>query len=230
MKIRFKQLDGREWKEEQLRVDPQTARISKRSGRIMYPTAHDLTPQHLEAHVIFIRRQLEVGNTLLIVSKPHLECIERLCQEFAEYKEHITFRFSIGSNDNQVLKFWEPGAPVFEERLEALRSAHAQGFITSVSIEPMLEGDVDTLIATVSPFVTDTIWLGKINRLKSILAVNGFKQPEILVRANGLISTQNDESIKGIYERYKENPKIRFKESIKKVVGLDLQSEPGMDL
>jgi len=196
----------------------------------MYPTAHDITPQHLEEHVIFIRRQLEVGNTLLIVSKPHRECIRRLCQEFAAYKDHITFRFTIGSIENEVLRFWEPGAPRFEERLECLQTAHAQGFSTSVSIEPMLEGNVDELIDAVSPFVTDTIWLGRINRLNSIRAVNGFKQPEILARAGALIQSQNDEAIKQLYNRYKTNPKIRFKESIKNVVGLELQSVAGMDV
>jgi DNA repair photolyase len=196
----------------------------------MYPTAHDITPQHLEEHVIFIRRQLEAGNSLLIVSKPHVDCVRRLCQEFADNKDRITFRFTIGSIDNDVLRFWEPGAPKFEERLECLRLAYAKGFQTSVSVEPMLEGNVDALIDAVSPFVTDTIWLGKINRLKSHLTLNGFTAPEIVARAEVLMQSQNDEAIKELYDRYKDNPKMRFKESIKKVVGLELQSEAGMDV
>jgi DNA repair photolyase len=230
MKIRFNQLGGREWTEEQLRVDPETAKILKRSGRIMYPTAHDITPQHLEEHVIFIRRQMEAGNSLLIVSKPHVDCVRRLCQEFADNKDRITFRFTIGSIDNDVLRFWEPGAPLFEERLESLQLAYDQGFRTSISAEPMLEGNVDALIDAVSPFVTDTIWLGKINRLKSYLAHNGFTTPEILARAEALMQSQNDEAIRELYDRHKNNPKMRFKESIKKVVGLELQSEAGMDV
>jgi DNA repair photolyase len=230
MEKRFKKNGGHAWKEEQLRVDPLSVKVPKKSGRIMYPTTHDITPKYLDKHVIIIRRLLEIGNTLLIVSKPHLECIVRLCEEFASYKDRITFRFTIGSTDNEVLKFWEPGAPSFEERLISLIHAHQNGFVTSISIEPMLEGDIDALIAAVSPFVTDTIWLGKINRLKSILAINGFKQPEILVRAYALIKSQNDDAIKQLYIRYKDNPKIRFKESIKKIVGMELQSKAGMDL
>ena len=227
---RFKKDDGHEWREERLRIDPLTVKVPKRSGRIMYPTTHDITPKYLDKHIIIIRRLLEIGNTLLIVSKPHLECIVRLCEEFASYKDRITFRFTIGSIENEVLRFWEPGAPSFDERLKCLQIAHAEGFSTSISIEPMLEGDVDALIAAISPFVTDTIWLGKINRLKSILAINGFKQPEILVRADALIKSQNDDAIKQLYNRYKDNPKIRFKESIKKIVGMELQSKAGMDL
>lgn len=230
IKVRFKQLDGHEWCEEQLRVDPRTMKVPRRSGRIMLPTTHDITPKHIEEHVILIGRLLEVGNTLLIVSKPHYECIQRLCEEFAASKGRITFRFTIGSVDNKVLRFWEPGALSFDERLRSLKYAYDQGFQTSVSIEPMLEGDVDALIVAVEAFVTDTIWLGKINRLKSNLTLNGFTTPEILARAEALIAGQNDVAIKALYERHKGNPKIRFKESIKKVVGLELQTKSGMDL
>ena len=230
MKERFDQLDGREWQEEQLKADPLTVRISRKSGRIMYPTAHDITAQHLEESVIFIRRQLETGNTLLIVSKPHPECVQRLCKEFEAYKDHITFRLTIGSVENEALHFWEPGAPTFEERLESLRIGFASGFTTSVSVEPMLEGDIDTLIAAVIPFVTDTIWLGKANRLKSNPTLNGFRDDETRMRADALIRSQSDDAIKRLYNRYRDNPKIRFKESIKKIVGLKRPTEPGLDM
>jgi hypothetical protein len=51
-----------------------------------------------------------------------------------------------------------------------------------------------------------------------------------MARADTLIASQNNIAIRGLYERYKYNPKIRFKESIKKVVGLKLLSTAGMDL
>ncbi len=230
MKKRFKQLNGFEWQEEQLRLDPRTVEVSRKSGRIMYPTAHDIAPQHLEESIIFIRRQLETGNTLLIVSKPHAECIKRLCEEFEAYKDHMTFRFTIGSVENEVLHFWEPGAPTFEERLESLQIAFALGFATSVSVEPMLEGDLDALVSAVRPFVTGTIWLGKINRLKSILSFNSYKTREILARADALIRSQNDEAIKQLRKKYEGDPKIRFKDSIRKVVGLEFHPDPVMDI
>lgn len=230
MKQRFHQLNGQPWMVEQLKGDIDTLRIRKVEGRIMYPSAHDIIPEFIDAHVNVVRRLLDARNTLLIVSKPHVSCITRICDEFNADKDRITFRFSIGSIDNAVLSFWEPGAPRFDERLECLKIAYIRGFQTSVSIEPMLEGNIDALIAAIAPFVTDTIWLGKINRLKSNLTFNGFKDAEMMKRAEALIAFQSDASIKAIYERHKNNPKMRFKESIKKVVGIQLSAQAGLDI
>ena len=33
-----------------------------------------------------------------------------------------------------------------------------------------------------------------------------------------------------IYNQFKDNPKIKWKDSIKKVVGLEMPAEPGMDV
>ena len=74
-----------------------------------------------------LRKLLAAGNEVLIVTKPHLECVERLCRELAAYKEKIVFRFTIGAMDDELLAFWEPGAPAFAERLAALKHAHAAG-------------------------------------------------------------------------------------------------------
>jgi hypothetical protein len=59
---------------------------------------------------------------------------------------------------------------------------------------------------------------------------DGSPEIQILVRADALIKSQNDETIKQLYNRYQDNPQIRFRESIKKVVGIELQSKAGMDL
>ena len=138
----------------------------------MFPTSHDITPQFLEECVTVLRKLLAAGNEVLIVTKPHLECIERLCRELAAYKEKIVFRFTIGAMDDELLRFWEPGAPAFAERLAALKHAHEQGFRTSVSAEPMLDvPHAVELYETLVPFVTDTIWFGKMNDVRKRVEV-----------------------------------------------------------
>ena len=77
---------------------------------------------------------------------------------------HRRARFTIGAMDDDVLRYWESGAPSFAERLAALKHAHGQGFRTSVSAEPMLDvPHAVELYEAVVPFVTDTIWFGKMN-------------------------------------------------------------------
>ena len=226
--VRFKRntVDG--WKNEVVIKLPHGFR--KRNGTFMFPSTHDITPDHLNECISFLENILKPGNSVLVVSKPHLECISALCSQFSKYKQQILFRFTIGSADSAVLKFWEPEAPDFEERLAALKYVFDRGYKTSVSCEPMLDGNIDQVVGLVSPYVTDSIWLGKMNHLNERLSLNGFKDQETLRRAKGLMDTQSDERIWGIYNRYKDNPQIKWKESIKKVIGLEIPVESGLDL
>ena len=48
--------------------------------------------------------------------------------------------------------------------------------------------------------------------------------------ATALIALSNNNRIKEIYDEYKDNPKIKWKESIKKVIGLEIQTEKGLDI
>lgn len=204
----------------QLRPEEVAKSRMKCKGRIMFPTTHDITPQFLEECVTVLRKLLAAENEVLIVTKPHLECVERLCQELAEYKDKIVFRFTIGAMDDDLLRFWEPGAPSFGERLAALKHAHEQGFRTSVSAEPMLDvPHAVELYEAVVPFITDTIWFGKMNDVRRRVEVK-IAADEAAVRR--IVENQTDELIVKLYERLKGEPKVEWKESIKKVVGLPL--------
>jgi DNA repair photolyase len=218
------------WKNEIVKPEKLSKGFRKRNGRIMFPTTHDITPENIEACTCFLGHILESRSKVLVVSKPHLECIKKLCDEFQEYKHQILFRFTIGSTDSAVLKFWEPGAPDFEERLSSLKNAFDMGYSTSVSCEPMLDGNIDDLVAQVSLYVTDSIWLGKMNQAGSRLALNGANDSETLAAMRRLKSIQSDEQILLLYSRYKNNNLIKWKESIKKVVGLDIPTKKGLDM
>jgi hypothetical protein len=84
----------------------------------------------------------------------------------------------------------------------------------------MLDGDPDALIAAVRPFLTDSIWLGKINRLRQILPLNCPRNAEAVRRGEDLMALQSDQAIRALYARYRHDPLIEWKDSIKAVVGL----------
>ena len=229
MAIRFKRKTAQNWKNEKVRIDSLKKKIKKIYGKYMFPSSHDIHPSHLNESLYFLRKILEAGNDVLIVSKPHFECIEAICNEFREYKKNIIFRFTIGSTNSDILKFWEPGAPCFEERLNSLQLAFALGFETSVSCEPMLDNKTDKLIETVLPYITNSIWIGKANFLIKRLNTNNANSKEDIYRAEELISWQNDKNIKLLYRKYKNNPQIKWKESIKKVVDIKIPTQSGLD-
>jgi DNA repair photolyase len=203
-------------------------RYGKRRGRIMFPTTHDITPGLLDDCTTVLKKLLAAGNEVLIVSKPHRECIIALCIDLEPWRDQVMFRFTIGSVNDDVLGLWEPGAPGFKERLWCLAHAHARGYQTSVSCEPMLDRDIAAVVKACEPYVTDSIWLGKANRLIQRMRQNGCT-PEQLARGEELVGWQNDHEIWRLYRRFEHHPVVRWKESIKAVVGLELPTEAGLD-
>jgi DNA repair photolyase len=175
-----------------------------------------------------MKNLLVAGNRVLVVSKPHFECIKTICKMFEQFKDQILFRFSIGACDNRILSYWEPNAPSYNERKQCLIYAHQAGFQTSVSVEPMLDSsNIDALIGELLPYVTHSIWIGKMNHLGRF----GKGSDMVLRQAiDDIKRGQTDRVIKSIYRRYGNNPLIRWKKEIKKVVGIPVPKQNGLDI
>ena len=190
--------------------------------QVMVPSSHDITPQVLEPAIQVISNLLAAGNErILIVSKPYLECVKAICKEFASQKDKFLLRFTIGSLDDEVLSFWEPGATKVQERLQCLAHAHSEGFATSVSVEPMLDYDnIEALVDRVSKHVNHTIWLGLMNPKLYFLKKNlGQEFNDALDR---IYANQTVEKLSALYEKFQSNPLIRFTGSIREKLNLEL--------
>jgi len=193
----------------------------KVEGLVMFPTMHDITDNNLLAYMTTLKRILKAGNRVLIVSKPRLNCIQSICDTFKGYKDSILFRFTIGSQNERVCKFWEPNAPKPQERIAALKHAFDAGYQTSVSAEPMLEGyrEAIALYERLEPFVTDTIWFGKIDDIDDRVDVS---DPVNKSAVKFIKDFQSDANIRRLYDSLKDRPKVRWKKSLRKVVGLQV--------
>lgn len=227
MALRFKQVTPGQWHQESVRLKDVTRRHKKYDGQVMFPSSHDITPGNLEACLTVLDNLLKAGNRVLIVSKPHLDCIKAICEKFKPFRDRILFRFTIGAQDDEILSFWEPYAPSYAERKASLQLAFNEGFATSVSVEPMLDSDgIDALICNLSPCVTHSIWIGTMNHLGRLEKhADAVLQEAIEAVRVG----QSDEIIKAIYRQYKNDPMIRWKKEIKNVVGIPIPKQNGLD-
>ena len=217
-----------DWPRMRIIDDAVQRRWPRYDGQVMFPTAHDIVEENLVEALEVIDRLMVAGNKILIVSKPSLFCIEQICDRFYPQRSRILFRFTITARDESILTFWEPDAPAYRERLDSLRLAFDKGFETSVSIEPLLDlGDLEKMIGELEPFVSHSIWIGKMNRIEERVNV---ESSEVLAEVERIRSEQSDRNIAGLYESLKTNPLIRWKESIKQVVGLPLAAESGLDI
>lgn len=216
--IRYKRSTPLDWKNEQVNFKQLKKKFKKENNLIMFPSTHDISPDNLNYNLEFLRNLLESGNNVLIVSKAHLSVIESICEQFKDFKSQILFRITIGSMDNITLKLMEPGAPDYFERKTALRHAFNMGFATSVSAEPYLDENVLDLVNDLSEFISETLWIGKLNYPLSRLKLNGVTDPIVFQKVNQLIQIQSDENVLKLYSQLKDNLKVRWKESIKKVL------------
>jgi len=204
-----------------------------KDARIMTPGTHDITMLTIDYFLRGLKYMLDdegSNHTFLIVTKARLECIKKLCEELNAYKGRIMFRFTIGSADDKVLAFWEPEAPKFQERLDSLKYAYANGYATSVSCEPRLDANVDAVINATKAYVSDSIWIGTANKLEQRLKLNGCATEEYLVAAKKLEELQALPYIQELYSKWKDEPKIRWKASLKEMLGLPTNSHAGMDI
>jgi len=220
------------WTKERPDQNKINKRFGKREGVVMFPTQHDLTPGNMKYTIPVLQRLLDSGNQVLVVSKPHPEVIEQLTRAVEGHEDQILFRFTIGSTDPGVLSLWEPGAPDISARLFSLVYAERAGFKTSVSMEPLLCPDIPEVVRAVDafyPYVTDSIWIGKMNHATARLKINGAPE-HVINMANFLDGVWNDEYVTTMYDMLKGHSKVKWKESIKKIVGIEVPTEAGLDV
>jgi hypothetical protein len=80
-----------------------------------------------------------------------------------------------------------------------------------------LDETPDALYDALHPYVTGSIWIGKMNFPDRRVRMNAASS-ETPAHVKALMNAQSDENIIAIWRKYKDNPMIEWKESIKKVV------------
>lgn len=242
--VRFGKATPANWTEEKLDSIP-AAR--KHKGTVMFPTKHDITLTNWQHCCHSLQNLLSAGNNVLVVSKPKPQVVRALCNTLSNesdwahmnWRDQVLFRFTIGSMDPERLAFWEPNAPTFAERLYSLMWAIENGWKTSVSMEPMLDleaADVIRTAKTVAPYVSDSIWIGKANKLRSRCETNAGEMATGVLAFNiaKLEQAWTDENVQLLRMLVTASPalvpKVKWKESIKKVLGIEIPDEPGLDI
>lgn len=236
MAMRFKRIPhSAAWLDMEVKRKPNEEK-KKYDGTVMFPTTHDITKQVLQPSFEVLLNLLGAGNDVLIVSKPNLHCVQVLCRALERWRHLILWRFTIGCLDGDISRKWEPNAPPPVERLACLQLAREMGYRTSVSMEPMLDTpNIERDFEVIKRNATESVWLGKMNHVRKRVPVKKYEHGVLIQDGvpiediERLEQGQTDEKIWSIYHALKDEPLIRWKESIKKVVGIPLETEAGTD-
>lgn len=197
---RFRKETDQTWSKMRVRSDI-VGKSWVKGKSIMFPSTHDIVPEIVDDAVTTLKAMLSAGRHVVVVTKPAIACMRVLCRELDTLKENLVICCTITSNDNALLKQWEPGAPLFEERFKSLCHAHKAGFKTAVSIEPALDmSQVPGIIEDVRPYVTERIWVGTMNPQSGI--------PRDMWKT---VQAGQDKSILNVlYKYYKKDALVRF--------------------
>lgn len=185
-------------------------KTSEESKVYMFPSSHDIFPESVEDYIIVAKKIIDAGHRVICVSKPRIDVITRICSEMEKYKFGFKFRFSISTNNEELMKVWESNAPSFAERFECLKYAFKNSYQTGVSLEPYID-DPSTIIAQITPFITDKIWIGPMTNYDKLYIHVDYKYIHDL---DELYSKEN--TIK-LVQKFRTHPKIFWKTGIMKI-------------
>ena len=97
-------------------------------------------------------------------------------------------------------------------------------------MQPMLDADIDSVIRPARPYITDSIWLGRANQLRQIVAIDRPGDATARALADALIATITAAFVKTLYARYRHDTVIKWKDSLKKVLGIERPTTKGLDV
>ena len=224
--VRFNRVKKEEWATEILNQEKFKKGWMFSKKNIMFPSTHDITPGTFDACATVLKKILEAGNTVLIVSKPRADLIEQMCDILEDHKNQILFRFTISAKNDELLSFWEPNAPSYDDRRNALKIAHKKGFKTSVSLEPMLDpANIEDLIEELREYTTDSMWIGTMNMIRKRVEIYS---EEVEQEIQKIEAGQTPEKLRAIYMRYGNDPLIKWKGHVRKLlrkVGIEVPEQ-----
>ncbi|HUX16589.1 MAG TPA: hypothetical protein VMW52_08960 [Phycisphaerae bacterium] len=232
---------------EQVQADGRFARRYR--GVVMLPTTHDLTlgpTGALRACRAALWRLLEVGNRVLVVTKPSQAAVDAIVSATHDPylpldqdgvsgeppppgRSRIEVRCTITHLSPAAGRIWEPGAPTAGERIDCLRRLQREEIATSVSVEPLLEPwRAEELVDLVTPYVSagGEIWVGHCNRLRERIAWALAPDSPLPVEdraalseaADALACAQGDRHTWELYEQLRGHPLVRWKDSVAAVL------------
>ena len=87
---RFKTVAEGKWPDMKVRQNAVDKAYPRYDDVVMYPTTHDITPAIINEYHCVLHKLLDAGNKVLIVTKPHLECIRLIVESCKSQRKAFT--------------------------------------------------------------------------------------------------------------------------------------------
>ena len=191
---------------------------------VMFPTKHDFNCHNWQDAAKCIKHMINSGNRVLMVTKGGKwadSVITWLVEnDYLRNPTEFELRVTI-TGFFATCKFWEPGASR-TERLDTLHEANDRSIRTSVSCEPLLEAeticDRHDIIRLSLHSCTGDVWVGKLRNLNQRVDLSKVTNGQHARYIAPLIEMQTDENILRLVDAFKNEPRVKWKDSIREVI------------
>lgn len=210
MAVRFGRLNG-DWSE-MTPVNNWESRMRKTMEKcdktVMVPTTHDLYPEFNELNLAVLKSLTMVYRRVLVVTKGSPAAVDYLTHNLRRWSDEMAarfeFRFTITSHQEELVSYWEPGAPSLHDRFRSMTFAIQRGFKVSVSIEPFLSEPRNLI--DILPEGVSEIWVGIMDQ-----------PPREHPRFKSLYSREN---LLNIAYDLADDDRVKFKDRFRKRTGM----------
>jgi DNA repair photolyase len=140
---------------------------------MFFPSSCDTFAENANDYVATCRNIIDAGYEIFFVTKPTMKSIIAITDNIEKlpdaYKHKFVIFVTITSDDNEILKIYEPYASSFEERVKVLKYLVKNGYNANVMMEPYLSNPI-RVAKKVIPYLNDgIIYIGRMNHTKDIV-------------------------------------------------------------
>lgn len=172
---------------------------------VFFPSSSDIFVENMPDYVNVCKKIIAQGHEVFFTTKPTMASITTFVSLFpVDQKEKIQVFVTISTDDDSVLRKFEPYTPLFEERIQVVRFLIQSGFHVNIMMEPYLSDPI-RLLSKLPPGLN--VAIGEMNYAAGMTVPAG--RPPLDHKY--LDDLYSDENVRRLYEFIKDKPNVYLK-------------------
>jgi DNA repair photolyase len=186
---------------------------------VFFPSSSDIFVENAKDYVQVCLKILKSGHEVMFVTKPTLGSVRAIAHEMEQTGEMDLFRskmaifITITTNDPKLLKYLEPNASSYPERLEVIIELRQRGFHVNIMMEPYFSDPLQMIKELESLMdQNDPNWVIAIGKLNygGHMQLNPDPEVDCIIK-NQLEKLYTPDNLLSLWEVVKNDPHLFFK-------------------
>lgn len=143
-------------------------RVTQSGNRkmIFFPSSSDIFVENAKDYVSVCKKIIDAGHEVFFATKPTMQSMTAIVAELEQlgeqYKSKMVIFVTITTDDNNMLRLFEPYTSLFEERVNVIKFLVEKGYNTNIMMEPYLSDPIP-IIEKLKPLINGIVAVGCMN-------------------------------------------------------------------